>query len=73
MVTFRIKCTSCQKTEDMTADQEREAAINGVPFSRCCQAVATVERVTFKAGRAKAGGNDKRGPTTPTSARPNRR
>lgn len=39
------KCTSCQKTWWLTAEQMREAQQVGVPFSPCCQVVATIVKV----------------------------
>lgn len=46
MTTIRLKCTTCQKTQDATEKQIAEARDNGCAFSACCHAVATVDRVT---------------------------
>jgi len=42
---FKAKCTTCQKTFEMTEEQVKEAQAVGVPFSPCCQAVSTVVHV----------------------------
>lgn len=52
-VRFRIKCTSCQKTEDATQQQIDEAREQGVAFSSCCKSVATVEQVSARTKEAK--------------------
>lgn len=45
---FRLKCTSCHKTEDATQQQIDEAREQGVAFSSCCKSVATVEQVSAR-------------------------
>lgn len=45
MMSFKVKCTTCRKTETMTEDELKKASEIGVAFSRCCHAVATVESV----------------------------
>lgn len=42
---FKIKCTTCGKTETMSEQQLAESNKIGCAFSRCCNAVATVEQV----------------------------
>jgi hypothetical protein len=48
MITFRARCTTCKKTFEPTAEQQREARHCGVIFSACCSAIATVTTVTTK-------------------------
>jgi hypothetical protein len=48
-----VKCTTCKKTLPATQAQMDEARDMGCFFSACCQAVATVERVTAKAPKRK--------------------
>lgn len=55
VVRFRIKCTTCKKTQDMTDAQVAEAKAIGVPISRCCSAPATVEKVSATANKPTRG------------------
>jgi hypothetical protein len=45
------KCTTCGKTFVITESGLKEAREIGVPFSPCCQAVSTVERVSVRLPR----------------------
>lgn len=47
-VKFIAKCTRCRKTWEMTEAQMDEAKDLGVPFSPCCNTVATVETVHLR-------------------------
>jgi len=51
---LKVKCTTCRKVLPATQDQMGEAHEMGCFFSACCQAVATVERVTAKARKRTA-------------------
>jgi hypothetical protein len=47
-VEMQGRCTTCRKLFDVTPLLADEAKDFGCLFSPCCQAVATVERVTVK-------------------------
>lgn len=53
-IEWRAKCTTCKKVQVMTDAQKVEAHDIGCAFSRCCGAVATIERVTVKRQRKAA-------------------
>lgn len=46
------KCTTCQKTWTLTEADMKEAQKVGVPFSPCCQSVATISKVAVRHPRA---------------------
>jgi hypothetical protein len=52
-VKMQGRCTTCRKLFDVTPLLADEAKDFGCLFSPCCQAVATVERVTVKQPRTK--------------------
>lgn len=66
---LRIKCTVCQRIEEMTEQQLQEAALQGIAFSRCCKAVATAERVEAAVERARRTGHGNDGARRAKSAR----
>ncbi len=47
-VKMRAKCSQCRKVYEMTSAQMKQAKVDGVATSPCCNAIATVEKTTVK-------------------------
>jgi hypothetical protein len=45
---LKVRCTSCNATEQVTEDKAKEAAEMGCYFSSCCHAVAVAVEVAAK-------------------------
>jgi hypothetical protein len=60
MVVLIGKCTTCQKTYELTPEQQREAQEMGCAFSPCHSAIATIERVAVRAQRTEQNEHDRR-------------